>query len=144
MTTRHLMGSYSGESNTVLVRVLNQQALLLTSVSSDLSRVPPPRLGALPALQLARLIEDLVLVGDDLAGVLQATVAAMTGTPINAVSTTGMEGCFSYSLSVRHAVATLRRAEDWLETIDQETGARAALPGFAPGAPPIETQLGLP
>jgi hypothetical protein len=37
----------------------------------------------------------------------------------------------------------LRRAEGWLETIDHETEARAHLPGFGPGAPPIETQVSL-
>jgi hypothetical protein len=53
-------------------------------------------------------------------------------------------GTVAYSQRVRGAVLILRRAEGWLETIDHETGARATLPGFEPGDPPIEQQVGLP
>jgi hypothetical protein len=141
--TRHLLGTYPRESNALLVRVLNQQAVLLTGVSHDLTGLLPPHVGALPTLQLSRLIEDLALVGDDLASTLQETVAAVSGTSLSEEQNGGMEGCVSYSPRVRHAVATLGRAEGWLETIDHETGAQATLPGFAPGEQPIERQLGL-
>ena len=40
--------------------------------------------------------------------------------------------------------AIMSRAEDWLETLDQETGARVTLPGFERGAPPLAVQLDLP
>jgi hypothetical protein len=47
----------------------------------------------------------------------------------------------AYWPRVHVAVALLRRAEGWLAAIDRETGAHAVLPGFAPGAAPLESQL---
>jgi hypothetical protein len=40
-------------------------------------------------------------------------------------------------------VQAVRRAEAWLDDADRATGAHATLPGFAPGAPSLESVLGL-
>jgi hypothetical protein len=50
----------------------------------------------------------------------------------------------AYPARIADALPILRRAEDWLETVDRDTGARATLPGFAPGVPSLARLLALP
>jgi hypothetical protein len=96
-----------------------------------------PQAGAPYTLPLGRLLEDLALCSDQLAGLLHETVAAL---PLASWPETTIG--VSYGPRVRSALALLRRAQAWLDLLDRETGAGVWLPGFAPGAPPIEAQLG--
>jgi hypothetical protein len=140
---RQMLGGFPQEETATLARALSQEAHLLTGVSPDLTVLMPPQVGALPTIQVARLIEDLALVGDDLASVLQQIVTAVSGTPMGEEASGGPEDCVAYTARIRHAVASLQRAEGWLETIDQETGAHVTLPGFERGGRALESQLAL-
>jgi hypothetical protein len=93
------------------------------------------------------LLEDLALGAVQLARVLGQMAVVV---PRDGPTTTGREvlvalqaGRVGYILRVLRVLELLTRAEGWLESIDHETGAHAILPGVAPGAPSIETQIGL-
>jgi hypothetical protein len=141
----HLAGR---EDDGTVARALTQQALILTGASADLSGLPPPRLDALATVQLQCALEDLALVSDQLAGLLGETATVLQTAPSleagGAVIAVEATRSVAYAPRAHSALTILRRAEAWLETVDHETGAHGTLPGFAPGAPPIETQLGLP
>jgi hypothetical protein len=94
--------------------------------------------------QMDRLVEDLAYCSAQLAALLQEFGDAIMQAAQAPMPNVGpaLQGV-AYAPRVRSLVVGLRRAEGWLHTIDQETGAHATLPGFTPGAPPIETQLGL-
>jgi hypothetical protein len=137
---------------TVLARALLEEARALSWATLAVDSVPPPPLAGQEARALWGLQEDLALFGDQCTRLLQETsVAALQdswGNPRFA-SGHGFRSSdppqdLAYGARMRSALAILRRAEDWLETLDQDTGAHATLPGFAPGAPALETQLGLP
>jgi hypothetical protein len=126
-----------------LAQAFAAQSLVFRQVSDDVAALPLPDMGA-PLLnrQIDRLVEDLALYGVQLADLLQeydSTIglAAQALTPNASAALQGL----AYGPRVRGLAAILRRAEGWLETIDHETGARARLPGFEPGAPSPESQL---
>jgi hypothetical protein len=125
--------------HSTLPALLSRQGGLLLAADAALTRLILPQLGPPLLGQLARLLEDLSLFCTQLAGLLQETAIALP-VPRWPEPTIGV----SYGPRVRAAVAILYRAEDWLETINQETGAHVTLPGFAPGAPSLESQLNLP
>jgi hypothetical protein len=122
-----------------LPALLSQQGGLLLAADAALTRLIPPPLGPPLLGQVGRLLEDLSLFCTQLASLLQETAIALP-VPRWPEPTIGV----SYGPRVRAAVAILRRAEAWLETINHESGAHATLPGFAPGAPSLESQLNLP
>jgi hypothetical protein len=124
--------------------VLAQAALVLLVDSHDLTAWPAPALDALPGRHMERLLADLALVCEQLSRLLQETAAAV-GSTASLQMTRGTVGrpLVGYGARVASAVAILRRAEGWLETIDHETGAHATLPGFEPG-PSLEKRLNLP
>jgi hypothetical protein len=122
---------------------LVQQAFAVRAAGATLASLPIPAAGSWLTLQLGRLLEDLELVGDQLATVMQDTAQALEPPSMGAAKNHAAAQDPAYGLRVRNAVQVLRRAEGWLETIDSETGAAVRLPGFAPGAPPIEAQLDL-
>jgi hypothetical protein len=128
-----------------LAQVFTQQALVLTALSTDLAVLPVPSLAArLPGRQIDRLIEDLALCSAQLADLLwdhvhAIAMVAQAPTPRPGAALVGL----AYGPRVRSAMTILRRADGWLETVDHETGADVRLPGFAHGAPPIVTQLGV-
>jgi hypothetical protein len=127
---------------------LTQQALTLRGACAGFTLLPAPHLGTDVAdRQMDHLLEDLGLLSTQLAGVLEdhaQAIVQMTNAPLpNPRYGTALQG-LAYAPRVRDLLATLRRAEGWLESIDQETGAHATLPGFEPGAPSIEIQLGIP
>jgi hypothetical protein len=132
-----------------LAQILTQQALVLTGASHDLSLLLAPQIGDQPAdQQMVRIVEDLALCADQSAGLLQehtTTIATMARNPLtNATSDVGTAlGGLSYGPRMRSLARILRRAQDWLDTIDHETGARATLPGFD-GSASLDEQLDLP
>jgi hypothetical protein len=132
-----------------LARVLTQQALELTGASHDLSLLLAPQIGdQLANQQMVRIVEDLALCADQSAGLLQehsTIIATMSQNPLTtATSDVGSAlGGLAYGPRMRSLALILRRAEDWLDTIDHETGARAALPGFD-GNGSLDAQLDLP
>jgi hypothetical protein len=119
--------------------------LILTRVSTGISALPAPDLGApLPSWQLDRLVEDLALSSTQFAAVPQEYAGTIMLAAHEATSNPGqaLQG-LAYAPRARSFILGLRRAEAWQETVDHELGAHATLPGFAPGDPSIETQLGL-
>jgi hypothetical protein len=132
-----------------LRRLLVQQALLLMGAVQGLDGVAPPFgvVGA-SAWQMARLLEDVALDSTQLATPLQEMAAALPADgalPSARELTTQLRANrVGYSARGRAVVALLRRADGWLESIDQETGAHLTLPGFQPGQLPLEQQLSLP
>jgi hypothetical protein len=140
----HLAGA---EDAGALARVLTQQAFILTAASADFSSLQPPRLDARATLQMQRVLEDLALVSDQLADLLGEAALALQILPtLEAIGATIAEEAISsvaFGRRVHSALSILRRADAWLETIDHETGAHASLPGFAPGAPSLQSQLAM-
>jgi hypothetical protein len=126
-----------------VVGVLTTQALVLSGASHSFDTLLPPNVGALPRLQLRSVSEDLALFSDQLAGLLQESVAAVSSSRLQQATFAEPAPRVSYGPRVRCALTILRRAEAWLEAIDRESAARAMLPGFAPGAPSLENQLAL-
>jgi hypothetical protein len=132
-----------------LAEVLRQQALLLSGTSHDLAtdlaalRLESPVITA----QMDALLEDLALCSEQLILLLQEysqPLLALNQIPATVSGVdTALRG-LGYGARARSVVAVLRRAEGWLETIDQETGARVRLPGFERGAPPVEATLSSP
>jgi hypothetical protein len=121
-----------------LAAALDQQQFILTRASQALTVLQPPAVGPQPMLQLARMEEDLALFGVELAGLLAETARTVAQT-VMPQATEGLD----YEQRVRLALGILRRAEGWLITVDQETGASARLPGFE-SSRSLEAQLGLP
>jgi hypothetical protein len=121
-----------------LISALTQGARALTAASHEFSALVPPYLGLLPTLHLKCMLEDLAVYSDQLATLLDEAAAPVTTSDYLAAATN-----IAYWPRVRSALALLRRAEGWLEAVDHETGAHATLPGFAPGAPSLESQLAL-
>jgi hypothetical protein len=138
-----LTSSLSSGETSAVAAVLTAQALVLSGASQGFDMLLPPDVGRLPTLQLRCVSEDLALVSDQLAALLQESVAAVSRNPLEQTSDFQAAPRVSYGPRARSAVTILRRAEAWLETLDQETGAHATLPGFAPGAPPLESVLAL-
>jgi hypothetical protein len=120
-----------------LIATLVQQAASCREAGVEFSSMMPPTLDALPALYMSRLLEDLAIFSDHLAGLMQDAAAAGSLTP----SQEATDGA-AYGPRMRDAVAILRRAEGWLETIDHENGAYVRLPGFEGGSS-LEAQLNM-
>jgi hypothetical protein len=142
VANRHVLAYLAARESVVLLAGgLTQQALVLLGAGHDLAGVlPPSQLEGLPALQMARLVEDLALFAQQTAGLLQEAVAALT-TPAPA-QTVGEDAITRvlYLSRMRKTVDVLRRAAGWLDTIDRETGAHATLPGFGAGTS-LDAQL---
>jgi hypothetical protein len=126
-------------AHSTLPSLLHQQASLLLTSGQQFTLLLPPQLSQLVMVQLARLLESLSLFCTQLAGLLDETASALP-VPRWLETTIGV----SYGPRARSALALLRRAEAWLATIDHETGAHAALPGWGSGAPSLESQLAMP
>jgi hypothetical protein len=126
---------------------LTQQALILTGASAAFSSLPPPRLDALATLQLQCALEDLALGSAQLAGLLGETATVLQTLPSleanGAVFPVEATRSVAFGLRMDSALTIVRRAEEWLETVDHETGAHATLPGFGPGAPSLERLLAM-
>jgi hypothetical protein len=138
-----LSGRLGSGGNGTMTEALMAQALVLTGASHGLDTLLPPNMGQLPTLHLRCVIEDLALFADQLAGLLEESVAAVSSSTLQQASSGQPAPRVSYGPRVRSVVAILRRAEAWLETIDHETGAHVTLPGFGPGAPSLESQLAM-
>jgi hypothetical protein len=131
-----------------LAEVFSQQALRLSGASRVLAtRLNSLRLGSpLITIQMANLIEDLTLCSEQLVRLLQEYAQPLLRLGrLPAIASEAGEAVrgLGYEPRVRSAVAILRRAEGWLESIDHESGAHVDLPGFTPGAPSLESQLAL-
>jgi hypothetical protein len=127
----------------VLAGQLTAQALVLSGASHSFDMLLPPDVGRLPTLQLRCVTEDLALFSDQLSGLLQESVAAVSSTTLEQATYAEPPPRVSYEPRVRSALTILRRAEAWLEAVDREIGARATLPGFGPGSPSLESELAL-
>jgi hypothetical protein len=130
-----------------LSTLLLLQAQIVARASQALSSAVSPPLGAIPARCMERALEDLVIAGDQLAGVLSETADAVP--PLEANALIGEETIpqrpapVAYGRRILAVIMLLRRAQGWLETIDHQTGATATLPGFAPGTPSLESWVNL-
>jgi hypothetical protein len=148
LADRHvLVYRLSQETSVALVSELSQQRHVLEEAGTTLSSLASPALGSALIRLMERLLEDLAVCGGQLADVLRDTATALslpTSTDIQLSQLSVDAVNLVYGPRVRAAVALLRRAEDWLKTIDHETGAHATLPGLEPGAPSLESQLALP
>jgi hypothetical protein len=131
-----------------LAQVFRRQALLLGGTSPALAtqlaalRLVNPLLNA----QMEALIEDLALCSDQLIALLQDYAGPLLALgqvpPAASQSGTIMRG-LAYAARVRILLTVLRRAAQWLETIDRETGARLRLPGFE-GSSGLAARLAAP
>jgi hypothetical protein len=119
------------------VAVMTRQSLACIALSHDVVAPSSLQLGEVVEMQLTALREDLALFSAQIAIVMQETGADVAGMQRFLESPRAM----AYRARVAEALPILRRAEDWLETVNRETGARATLPGFALGAPSLESML---
>jgi hypothetical protein len=119
------------------VAVLTRQSALCTGLSHDVVVPSALHLGTVVTLQLAALHEDLALFSAQVATVMQETSTDVAGMPRSIESPRAN----AYPARITEALPILGRAEAWLDTIDHETGARATLPGFEPGALSLESIL---
>jgi hypothetical protein len=103
----------------------------------DLTALTPPPMQGLAGQQVVRLLEDLALCGDALARLLRQT-SGVVGRTTGSTVTAG--NWAAYWTAVRNATLLLQRAEEWLRTIDHETGLHETLPGYE-GGNVIEEQL---
>jgi hypothetical protein len=126
----------------VLAGQLTAQALVLSDASHSFDMLPPD-VGPLRTLQLRCVTEDLALFSDQLSGLLQESVAAVSSTTLEQATYAEPPPRVSYEPRVRAALTILRRAEAWLKAVDREAGAHATLPGFGPGAPSLENEFAL-
>jgi hypothetical protein len=129
-----------------LAEVFRRQAQLLGGTSSFLAaQLVAVRLGSpLVTAQMDGLIEDVAMCSEQLMLLLQDFSQPLLALGQVLYTTSGAREAvrgLGYGPRVRSLLRLLRRAEEWLETIDQETGAHVILPGFAPGAPPLESHL---
>jgi hypothetical protein len=134
---RHVDAHLAGrEDDGTLAAALTQEAGELTRASMQLGELPPTT-DTLVALQLKGAAEDLAVAGTQLAALLAETAATLRTVPVaeatGAMIVTGGMALVGYEPRVRSTLTLLKRAEQWLETIDHETGAQAVLPGFAGG-----------
>jgi hypothetical protein len=90
------------------------------------------------------LLEDLTVCSGQLAGTLQDTADVLSLTPSPDAQLSMAAEIVVYGPRVNAAVDLLRRAEGWLDALDRATDAPTTLPGFAPRAPSLESQLNLP
>jgi hypothetical protein len=124
------------------ISVLTAGSSLCEESSHDFDVPPALPLDTSLSLQLASLREDLELFSTQIATAMRATSTDMDiarmPRRLESLRDAG------YATRIGDALPILRRAETWLEAIDRETGARVTLPGFKPGAPPLEQQLALP
>jgi hypothetical protein len=145
LADRHvLVYRLNQESSTTLGAVLAQQSRLLEDASTTLSSLTAPALGSILTRLQERLLEDLAVCGRQLADVLRDTATALALPTSTDIQLSVEAVNVMYGPRVRAAVALLRRAEGWLDTINHESGAHARLPGFEPGAPSLESRLALP
>jgi hypothetical protein len=131
-----------------LAEVFRQQAQRLSGTSQALAtdlatlRLVSPLVTA----QMDGLLEDLALCAEQLMLLLQEYAQPLLALgqlpPTVAGAQTAVQG-LGYAARAQSLAGLLARAEGWLETIDHETGAQAGLPGFEPGAPPLESRLAL-
>jgi hypothetical protein len=122
-----------------LARTLAGEARVFRETSQAVAFAAVPRLEPPAPTYLALAHEDLVLSSAGLSDLLLEGAAADPDTwpgPPPPVYV-------NYGPRALALVGIMARAEAWLEEGDRVTGAHAALPGFAPGALPIATQLGL-
>jgi hypothetical protein len=121
-----------------LAEVFRRQALLLGGVGPalDARLVAVGLASQLLTAQMHGLLEDLAMSSAQLVDLLQdyaGPLLAEGQVPVTASdSGTTMRG-LAYGARVRVLIAELQRAEQWLESIDHETGARVRLPGFGDG-----------
>jgi hypothetical protein len=122
----------------LLASLFSQQAALLSGSSRELTAPALPPLGPVLTPQLCALLEDLALAGDELARLYTETAAAVSSRPF-------VEGLTSvaYWPRAQSVEALLRRAEGWVKTLEEETGAQVALPGVL-GERALQKQLGWP
>jgi hypothetical protein len=137
LANRHIGAHLSGrEDDGTLAAVFTREAGELVGASNQLAELPPAR-DTLVALQLKGAAEDLAVAGTQLSDLLLETAATLRAVPAaeanGAMIVTGGTELVGYEPRARSAVALLKRAEQWLETIDHETGAQAVLPGFEGG-----------
>jgi hypothetical protein len=126
-----------------LTAQLAAQALVLNGASHSFDMLLPPDVGPLPTLQLRCVAEDLALFSDQLSGLLQESVAALSSTTLQQATYVQPAPRVTYGPRMRSVLTILRRAEAWLEAVDRATGARATLPGFGLGSPSVESELAL-
>jgi hypothetical protein len=110
------------------VAVLSAQSTVCAELSHAFAVPSALKHDAHLSLQLALLGEDLALFSAQVAAVMQRTGADVAGMPHRLESPRAM----AYAERIGEALPLLRRAEAWLEMIDQHTGAHATLPGCAP------------
>jgi hypothetical protein len=132
-----------------LAEVFYQQAQLLGGTSHILAtQLVALRLVApVVTAQMDGLIEDLAVCSEQLILLLQDYSQPLLALGQISYTASGAREAvqgLGYGPRVRSLLRLLRRAEGWLDTIDHETGAQAALPGFEPGAPSLESHLALP
>jgi hypothetical protein len=132
-----------------LAEVFLQQAQFLRGTSAFLATqlVALHLVTPMVTAQMDGLIEDLAVCSEQLMLLLQDYSQPLLALGQIPYTTSGAREAvqgLGYEPRVRSLLRLLRRAEGWLETIDHETGAHARLPGFAPAAPPLESQLALP
>jgi hypothetical protein len=130
----------AGTSGDTLALVLSGQARVLLAASADVGTLFTPALERQLALQMAHLLEDVVLFADQLTRLFQETA---TGVAVPADVPALNVASVDYGPRLYSLLPVLRRAEGWLETLDHETGAHATLPGFEPGAPTLESRLAM-
>jgi hypothetical protein len=146
---RHMALRQAGrEDDGALARTLTQQEVLLTAASAGLSSLGLPRLAEQSMLELKSAVEDLALFSDQLADLFhEASVDLQTFASREAagevVSADVMQSV-AYQRRVHSLLKILRRAEMWLKTLDQETGAQVTLPGFECDGWPLLAAVTLP
>jgi hypothetical protein len=125
-----------------VIAVLRQQAALLGALSHEIVSLPLLQDRPSVTVEMAYAREDIAACADRLADVLWEAVLDLES-PTLPENAGGTPRSVAYGPQMARLLALLRRADAWLETLTRAAGAHLTLPGFAPGAPPIETQLGL-
>jgi hypothetical protein len=125
-----------------VIAVLGQQAALLVALSHEIMSLPLLQDRPSATMELAYAREDIAACAGGLADVLWEAILDLAS-PALPENAGGIPRSVAYGPQMARLLALLRRADAWLETLTRTAGAHVTLPGFAPGAPPIETQLGL-
>jgi hypothetical protein len=120
------------------------QAQRLQAVGEELSSMPMPVVPSDVRQHLRGLVEDLLVASQQLETLLQETAAAETQETVN--GPLGRDGAVSvgYSQRAQSVVALLRRAQDWLRAINQETGDHVRLPRAESSTAPLVASFSLP
>jgi hypothetical protein len=120
------------------------QAQRLQAVGEELSGVPLPVVPSDVRQHLRGLVEDLLVASQQLETLLRETAAAETQETAN--GPLGREGAVSvgYSQRARSVAALVGRAQDWLRTIDQETGDHVRLPSVESSTAALVAPVSLP